>query len=175
MVSFIFQDEDSKHQHINVRAALIHVLGDLLQSIGVLISSIIIKCNPELKIADPICTILFACIVFLTTLTILRDTLKILMEGTPSKSVYDAVKKDLLKVSGVSSIHDLQIWSITVDKMIVTVHLQVPPQYGEKSQTLAQASTILKKNYKIHQTTIQIDEEDPYFESRCKKCQEVTD
>ena len=51
-----------KDHHINVRAALIHVLGDLIQSIGVLISSIVIKINPEYKLADPICTLIFAVI-----------------------------------------------------------------------------------------------------------------
>ena len=64
-------ERDHKH-HINVRAALIHVFGDFLQSIGVLISSIVIKFKPEYKLADPICTILFAFMVFLTTLTILK-------------------------------------------------------------------------------------------------------
>ena len=117
--------DPTKHHHINVRAALIHVLGDFLQSIGVLISSILIKVNPEYKLADPICTILFALIVFLTTFTILKDTLKILMEGTPSGISYDSVKKDLLKINGVSNVHDLQMWCITVDKLAVMVHLQV--------------------------------------------------
>ena len=109
--------DPTKHHHINVRAALIHVLGDFLQSIGVLISSILIKVNPEYKIADPICIILFALIVFFT--------LRILMEGTPSGISYDLVKKDLLKIQGVSNVHDLQMWSITVDKLAVMVHLQV--------------------------------------------------
>ena len=117
--------DPTKHHHINVRAALIHVLGDFLQSIGVLISSILIKVNPDYKIADPICTILFALIVFFTTFTILRDTLRILMEGTPSGISYDLVKKDLLKIQGVSNVHDLHMWSITVDKLAVMVHLQV--------------------------------------------------
>ena len=117
--------DPTKHHHINVSAALIHVLGDFLQSVGVLISSILIKVNPEYKIADPICTILFALIVFFTTFTILRDTLRILMEGTPSGISYDLVKKDLLKIQGVSNVHDLQMWSITVDKSAVMVHLQV--------------------------------------------------
>ena len=72
-----------KEEHINIRAAFIHVLGDLLQSVGVLISSIIIKFEPTYKWADPICTILFSVIVFCTTLSIARDTIHILVEGYP--------------------------------------------------------------------------------------------
>ena len=62
---------------------MIHVLGDFLQSVGVLISSIIIKFEPAYKWADPLCTILFSVIVFCTTLTIARDTIHILVEGYP--------------------------------------------------------------------------------------------
>ena len=62
---------------------MIHVLGDFLQSVGVLISSIIIKFEPTYKWADPLCTILFSVIVFCTTLTIARDTIHILVEGYP--------------------------------------------------------------------------------------------
>ena len=47
------------------------------------------------------------------------------MEGTPSGISYDLVKKDLLKIHGVSNVHDLQMWSITVDKLAAMVHLQV--------------------------------------------------
>ena len=126
-MDFNFQgvSDPTKHQHINVRAALIHVLGDFLQSVGVLISSILIKVNPDYKLADPICTIFFALIVFMTTFTILKDTLRILMEGTPAEVSYDSVKKDLLKIHGVSNVHDLQMWCITVNKIAVMVHLQV--------------------------------------------------
>ena len=75
--------QESNGQHINIRAALIHVFGDFLQSVGVLISSIIIKVEPTYKWADPACTILFAIIVFFTTLPIARDTIHILVEGYP--------------------------------------------------------------------------------------------
>ena len=101
--------DPTKHHHINVRAALIHVLGDFLQSVGVLISSIVIKLNPDYKIADPICTILFALIVFSTTFAILKDTLIILMEGRPLGVNYTKVRGDLLKINGVLNLHDLKL------------------------------------------------------------------
>ena len=155
-----------------MRAALIHVLGDFLQSVGVLISSIIIKVKPEYKIADPICTILFALIVFMTTLTILRDTLRILMEGSPNGRAYDSIKKDLLKINGVSNLHDLQIWSLTIDKIAVMVHLEVPKENVMKEKVLVEASLMLKNRHGVNKSTIQIDEENPYFE-RCTRCQEI--
>ncbi|NWI15910.1 ZNT8 protein, partial [Crypturellus soui] len=65
----------------SVRAAFVHALGDLFQSISVLISALIIFFKPEYKIADPICTFVFSIFVLATTVTILRDILIVLMEG----------------------------------------------------------------------------------------------
>uniref|UniRef100_A0AAY4BPI0 Probable proton-coupled zinc antiporter SLC30A3 n=1 Tax=Denticeps clupeoides TaxID=299321 RepID=A0AAY4BPI0_9TELE len=71
------------HGNTSVRAAFIHVLGDLLQSVGVMVAAIIIYFRPEYKVADPICTFLFSVFVLGTTITILRDVFRILMEGNP--------------------------------------------------------------------------------------------
>ena len=94
-------------------------------TIGVLVSSIVIKINPEYKLADPICTLIFAVIVFATTITILKDTFKILMEGLPAGISFENVKNDLLQIEGVMDLHDLKIWSLTVDKTFAMVHLMI--------------------------------------------------
>ena len=88
-------DDECEHNHdshhtkedtrnINVRSAFIHTIGDLLQSIGVLIAAILIWIDEErFHFADPICTLLFAIIVLFTTSKLLRDALNILMESVP--------------------------------------------------------------------------------------------
>ena len=68
-------------ENINVKAAFIHVIGDFVQSIGVFIAALIIFFKPEWKIIDPICTFIFSVLVLCTTLTILRNTMNVLMEG----------------------------------------------------------------------------------------------
>ena len=74
--------------HLNLRAATVHVLGDVIQSFGVFIVSIMIWFKPEWKILDPIASILFCAIVVYTTIMVLKDTIKILMEGRPSRIRY---------------------------------------------------------------------------------------
>lgn len=72
----------SGHQHgenINVRAAFIHVLGDVLQSVGVFCAAIIIYFKPTWQLADPICTFIFSIIVLCTTLTILKDAVLVIL------------------------------------------------------------------------------------------------
>ena len=120
------EDHSSSEEHINIRAATIHVLGDLIQSIGVLISSVIIKIRPEYKNADPICTVLFSIIVVATTAKILRDTLNILLESNlESTENYDSIFNDLFNMENVVKVHDLHLWSLTTDQKILTVHLAV--------------------------------------------------
>ena len=68
-----------------MRAAFIHVLGDALQSIGVIVASIIIYFKPEYSQADPVCTLIFSLIVMFTTVPIVKDCIIVLMEGTPDE------------------------------------------------------------------------------------------
>lgn len=77
-------EHHSKHHkknNINVRAAFIHVIGDFLQSVGVLVAALVIFFKPEYSIVDPICTFLFSVLVLITTFNIIKDVLNVLMEG----------------------------------------------------------------------------------------------
>jgi solute carrier family 30 (zinc transporter), member 2 len=83
------------HENMNIRAALIHVIGDLCQSIGVTIAGLIIYLKPELHIIDPICTFLFSIIVFMTTIPIIKDCVRIIMEATPPEIDSEALIEEL--------------------------------------------------------------------------------
>jgi zinc transporter 2 len=72
-------------ENVNIKAALIHVIGDIIQSVGVVIAAIIIYYKPEWNIVDPICTFLFSVIVLFTTISITRQCISILMEAAPEK------------------------------------------------------------------------------------------
>ena len=74
--------KDERHkENFNVKAAFIHVIGDFVQSIGVFTAALIIFFKPEWKIVDPICTFIFSVLVLCTTISILRNTINVLMEG----------------------------------------------------------------------------------------------
>ena len=68
-------------ENINVKAAFIHVIGDFVQSLGVFIAALMIYFKPQWKIVDPICTFIFSLLVLGTTISILRNTMNVLMEG----------------------------------------------------------------------------------------------
>ena len=78
-------ESHAEEENINIRAAVVHVVGDMLQSIGVIIASIIIKYDPSASIADPICTYLFSILVIVTTIPVFKDCLRVLMESSPQE------------------------------------------------------------------------------------------
>ena len=76
---------EEQAENLNVRAAVIHMLGDAITSVGVIIASLIIYIKPEYKIADPLITFVFSVIVLFTTLPVVNDSLVILLEGAPEE------------------------------------------------------------------------------------------
>lgn len=108
-----------------MRAAFVHVIGDFFQSLGVLIASLLIYFFPEYKIIDPICTFLFSVIVLITTVQILKDVLNCLMEGIPKGIDIQEVQKTLYNIQGVRKVHNLRIWSLSLDKAALSTHLTI--------------------------------------------------
>nr|XP_056703662.1 proton-coupled zinc antiporter SLC30A2 [Euleptes europaea] len=163
----------SEGQNTSVRAAFIHVIGDLLQSIGVLVAAYIIYFKPELKFVDPICTFLFSILVLGTTLSILRDVVLVLMEGTPKGVDFNEVKKILLSISGVKALHSLHIWALTVSQPVLSVHIAINED-AEAQAVLKEASSRLQAAFSFHTTTIQIEN---YSEDMndCQECQSPLD
>ena len=83
-------------ENVNIKAAIIHVIGDIIQSIGVVIAALVIFYKPEWNIIDPICTFVFSVIVMFTTVGITKQCVTVLMEAVPSKYKSDHMQ-NLLK------------------------------------------------------------------------------
>ncbi|XP_033726550.1 zinc transporter 2-like [Pecten maximus] len=169
------QEKPTKHSsnNINVRAAFIHVLGDLLQSIGVLIAAVLIYFKPEWKIADPICTFVFSVLVIVTTLTVVRDLLRVLMEGTPRGVDIKELQLRLYGLPGVKDIHDLRVWSLSMDKLALSVHLAVSADHNPLD-VLQAATQMVQLNFGIQETTIQTEAYDDGMVN-CSQCQDLPD
>ncbi|XP_060078848.1 probable proton-coupled zinc antiporter SLC30A4 [Ylistrum balloti] len=161
-----------RKKNINVRAAFIHVIGDIIQSVGVLVAALIIKLmpDPSSKLADPICTFLFSIIVLFTTVFVLRDTLQIMMEGVPRDVDYSEIIADLESLPGVKTAHDLSVWALTIDKNAVAIHLGIDASSSHQS-VLEAANTMLKQKHKFLFTTVQVETHVPEITENCHKCQ----
>jgi len=112
--------EVNENQNANIRAAFIHIVGDIVQSIGVVIAAIILMIKPDWKIVDPICTFVFATIVCSTTFAVIKDCMKVLIEGTPEDLDVDELKKVMEEAKGVKAVHDLHVWTLTEGKVCMS-------------------------------------------------------
>ncbi|OQR70772.1 zinc transporter 2-like [Tropilaelaps mercedesae] len=157
-------------KNINVRAAMVHVFGDLLQSIGVLISAYFIKNDPALKLADPICTFIFSALVLATTVGIMRDACAVLMEAFPRKLNYAALRLGLEAVPGVRHVHSLRAWSLSMERIVFTAHLAVDTSTN-RDMVMRAAQRLLRKRFRLSDITLQIEIYDRQAIALCEDCQ----
>lgn len=165
---------------MNVLAAQIHILGDLVQTIGVIIAAILIWTEPwdighstasngdrvsNWNYADPICTCIFAILVLMTTSGIVRDAVLVLMQSKPKSADTEELKRQLEKIAHVVNAHDIHVWAASPANWVLTVHLEVSHALGSTTaldrccaadEVLADAQTICA-NWGAWHTTIQIE------------------
>lgn len=156
--------------NINIKAAIIHVVGDFIQSVGVLVAALVIYFKPEYKIADPICTFLFSVLVLLTTFGIFTEVIRVLMEGTPKGVDLREIHNIILGIPGVVKVHNLRLWALSLERMALSAHVSIGK--GEDPiRVLKQTSEVLITFVKVYELTLQMeeyDEDDP----SCILCQE---
>ncbi|HET8610719.1 MAG TPA: cation diffusion facilitator family transporter [Burkholderiales bacterium] len=138
---------------INMRAALIHVLGDVLGSLAALIAGAVVYFTGWLPI-DPILSFVIGALILASTLRLLRDVMHVLMEGVPRAVDLNEVGEALAQLSGVSRVHDLHIWDLTPGNVALSAHLEVP-DIRHWPQTLPLARTLLKERFGIEHVTLQ--------------------
>ncbi|XP_077173645.1 putative proton-coupled zinc antiporter SLC30A4 [Paroedura picta] len=161
------------HGSLAVRAAFVHALGDLVQSIGVLVAAYIIRFKPEYKIADPICTYVFSILVAFTTLRIIRDTGIIILEGVPRHLNVDRIKEELMKIEDVHSVESLNVWSLTAGKIVAIVHLQLVPSGSSKWEDVqSKARRLLLNTFGMHQCSVQLQSFRREERKHCVNCQD---
>ena len=146
-----------------IRAAYIHILGDMIQSAGVLLAALIIyffqDTHPGVRIVDPICTFCFAIVVLCTTFPVSRDCFYVLLESTPRDLDIEALYNDLGAIEGVISVHDIHLWNISIGRPSIALHI-----ICENPKDTLKIATQTCKNYGIKHCTIQTEAK----ESNCK-------
>lgn len=138
---------------IGARAALLHVLGDLVSSFAALLAGAVIYTTGWLPI-DPILSIGIAALILIGTVKLLRDTLHVLMEGVPSALKLPEIGRSLAGLPGVASVHDLHVWSIAHDRIALSAHIELD-DLQRWPEILASAGAMLRDRYGIGHATLQ--------------------
>lgn len=138
---------------VNTRAALVHVMGDLLGSVAALIAGVVIQLTAWMPI-DAILSILVSLLILKSTISILRESYHFLMEGVPLHIDYLQVGSDLKKVSGVLAVHDLHVWEMTPSFPALIGHIEIE-QMNEWPDIMARINAMLLDKHGIDHVTLQ--------------------
>jgi len=111
-----------KRNNVNLHAAYLHVLGDLCQSVAVMVAGIVIWFKPNWMIVDPLCTLGFCILVFHSTLGVIRRSFAVLLEEVPPNISYTDVVRNLGALPNVENVHCCHIWNISDGKPCVSLH-----------------------------------------------------
>lgn len=151
--------------NLSMRAAYLHVLGDLLGSLGVILAGGLIWLTHFYPL-DPLITILFNFSILYGSGKIIKQTVSILMEACPPGYDPDAITKDLLTLPGVKEVHDLHIWSVGTHAIALSCHI-----ISENPLTLQGAHRILEQKHQIHHMTLQIEDPTSFEAKYCYDCE----
>jgi cobalt-zinc-cadmium efflux system protein len=138
---------------VNTRAALVHVMGDLLGSVAALIAGIVIQLTGWMPI-DAILSILVSLLILKSTISILKESYHFLMEGVPLHIDYLQVGSDLKKVPGVLAVHDLHVWEMTPSFPALIGHIEIE-RIGEWPEIMARINEMLLNKHGIDHVTLQ--------------------
>lgn len=140
-------------KNLNTRAALLHVLGDLLGSVAALIAGLVILTTGWTRI-DPLLSLAIGALILVSSLRLLREAVHGLMEGVPLDLDPQDVGRALAAVPGVASVHDLHIWSVKAGQPLLSAHLVV--EDITRWETVLEAShALLAQRFAIHHVTLQ--------------------
>ncbi len=142
-------------ESLNVRAALMHVLADLLGSLGVVIAAVVILTTGWMPI-DPILGIAIGLLVLLGAWRVLRESAAVLLEATPTGIDGDAVGRRMAAMDGVVEVHDLHIWTITSGFPALAAHVTVGAD-EDCQERRRQLAAMLTTEFAIRHTTLQVE------------------
>ena len=145
----------SRHESLNLRGAFLHVFGDTVGSVGAIFAGALIMFR-QWYLADPIVSTLVGGLVLYSSWELVKESVDVLLEGTPRHLKISNILKDLGSIRGVVSVHDLHVWSIASGMTAMSCHLVMKTD-EDANRVLAESSHLMREKYRIGHTTIQLE------------------
>lgn len=139
---------------INIRAAFLHVLGDMLATIGVIVGGVLILLY-GLSVVDPLVASLISILILRSGFVVVKDSLRIILEQTPREVQLKELTAAMMKVVGVKSVHDVHVWSLTSGMNMMSCHVDVEDH--QRDHEVLEALRDVAKKFGITHATIQIE------------------
>ena len=157
LVAWIMMRGADVKENLNMRGAYLHVISDMLGSVGAIIAALLIMFFGW-GWADPLASVIVSILVLRSGYLVTKSSVHVLMEGTPENVEVEKVTEKILKTEGINGMHDLHIWTITSGLNALTCHLVV-----DEKMTIGESETLLRKiehtleHLNIHHVTIQLE------------------
>jgi cobalt-zinc-cadmium efflux system protein len=147
----------SSKENLNVKAAFLHIMGDLFSSIGVIIGGIIIFFTGWFTV-DPILSILIGLIILKGAYGVVKETAEVLLEAVPKHINLEKLIREVEAIKGVDSFHDVHVWTITSGLYALSGHVQLrDQQISESTRIMELIQDYLTQHYDINHTTLQLE------------------
>lgn len=149
----------SKHDHddLNTRSAFLHVVGDAAASVGVIAVGVILLFVDWLWL-DPLVSVMIGILILFSSGRVLKESIHILAEGMPEGMTATAIAEAMKKVSGVSQVHDLHVWTVAPGYIALSAHVTVEDQpISQTAEMMIALKETLHEGYEIQHTTIQLE------------------
>ncbi|MGO9442173.1 MAG: cation diffusion facilitator family transporter [Terriglobales bacterium] len=142
---------------VNIRSAFLHMLGDTLSTAAVIVGGVGILLTGQTWI-DPALSLAIGALILWSSWEIIRETLNILLEGTPRGMELERITAVIAAIQGVNSVHDLHVWSLGSESHALSCHISIPDiPPSESEQILREVKERLRAGFKIEHTTIQFE------------------
>jgi cobalt-zinc-cadmium efflux system protein len=142
---------------VNIRSVFLHMLGDTISTAAVIVGGFLIRLT-GVQWIDPLLSLLIAAMILWSSWSIIRETLHILLEGTPRSIDLTEIRSAMQAVDGVVGVHDLHVWSLTAQSHALASHVQVIEMpLTECEAVLERLNHQLRDHFGIHHTTIQLE------------------
>lgn len=146
---------EGANESLNVRGAYLEVLADLLTSLGVIVAAVVIAVSGA-EWVDPVIGAGIGLFIFPRTWRLAAQALRVLVEAAPPHLDVEAVRADLVDVSGVMNVHDLHVWTLTSEMDMASAHLVVADE-SDLHAVLDRARDVLRTKYGIDHSTLQVE------------------
>lgn len=154
-----FQLHRSAGENLNVRGAYLHVLGDLLGSLGAIAAAVIILLTGW-TLADPLISVLVGTLILISSFKLVRESVDVLMEAVPAHLDLEDVHDEICAVPAVQRVHDLHVWTVTSGYFAMSGHVVVADP-GEGPAVIALIREKMSERFGIQHVTVQVEQADP--------------
>ena len=142
-------------ESLNLRAAYLEVLGDLLGSAAVVVAAVVVALTGW-WVADPLASVLIALLILPRTWHLLREAVDILLEATPRGIDLEEVRRHIVEAPGVADVHDLHVWTITSGMNVISAHVVLEPE-APASRVLDRLCDCLAGHFDVEHSTFQLE------------------